>query len=120
MTRARHCTWLGSYNSPGLQLICKSVCHLWRHCCAAVVTLLTFADQLGDTSQTHLGVDHEVIRGLSGGDGVVDVHGVEVEWNVATFNVQLDGSSPQPCGKSCGKPAIFEATVLSLRLARLA
>ena len=68
----------------------KPVRHLRGHCCAAVVTLLTLADQLGDTSQTHLCVDHEVIRGLLGCNGVEDVHGVVVEWNVATFNVQLD------------------------------
>jgi len=52
----------------------KPVRHLRGHCCAAVVTLLTLADQLGDTSQTHLCVDHEVIRGLLGSNGVEDVH----------------------------------------------
>ena len=38
-------------------------------------------------------VDHEEIDSCLGADGAMNVHDVEVEWNVATFNVQLDGQS---------------------------
>ena len=37
-------------------------------------------------------VDHEEVDSVLGRDGAMDVHGVEVRWNVATFNVQLDVS----------------------------
>jgi len=37
-------------------------------------------------------VNHEEVDSCLGTDGAMNVHGVEVEveWNVATFNVQLD------------------------------
>ena len=52
----------------------KPVRHLRGHRGTAIVPLLTLADQLGDTSQTHLCIDHEVIRCLVGSNGVEDVH----------------------------------------------
>lgn len=37
-------------------------------------------------------VNHEEVDSLLGINSAMNVHGVEVEWNVATFNVQLDVS----------------------------
>ena len=51
---------------------------------------MTLTDLLGDTCKVDVVVNHEEVDSCLGTDGAVDVHGVELEWNVATFNVQLD------------------------------
>ena len=38
-------------------------------------------------------VNHKEVDSCLGTNGAMNVHGVEVEWNVATFNVQLDDQS---------------------------
>ncbi len=58
-------------------------------------------------------VDHEEIDGGLGADGAMNVHDVEVEWNVATFNVQLDETFPQPCGKPVENARLYSQTVLA-------
>jgi hypothetical protein len=45
-------------------------------------------------------VNHKEIDSCLGTNGAMNVHDVEVELNVATFNVQLDESFPQLCGKT--------------------
>lgn len=74
ITRARHCTWLGSYHSPGLKLLVELSCLIDRHCCARVISLAALTDLLGDTSKANAVVNHEEIHSFLGANSAVNVH----------------------------------------------
>lgn len=77
MTRARHCTWPGSYNSPGLQLTHELAPCINSHEGGAMPLswALSLEDHLGDTHQILLLVHLELVDGFVRGQGEVDDHG---------------------------------------------
>ena len=71
-SQALHLAW--ELYSPGLKLLSKLPCSFYTHRCAAIVSLLTLADQLCYTCKVVVLVHNKVIGRNLGHDVEVDVH----------------------------------------------